>query len=149
MSELQTVPQPNGIQGEIGMDIDTAVSKPAPFTARRPRSSSADQDASSVPAKRMKLAEPRVGYVYDEEMLLHACLAPDGHPEQPSRITRIFNELLNAEIIEKMKQIPVRAVEREEALLVHSQVLWDKVMAIAGRHSCLWCGAVLLTTKHP
>ncbi|KAI0766556.1 histone deacetylase complex protein [Irpex lacteus] len=131
MSELQTVPQPNGTQGEIGMDIDTAVSKPAPFTARRPRSSSADQDASSIPAKRMKLAEPRVGYVYDEEMLLHACLAPDGHPEQPSRITRIFNELLNAEIIEKMKQIPVRAVEREEALLVHSQVLWDKVMAIA------------------
>ena len=69
-----------------------------------------------------------VGYVFSSDMLLH--VSNHGHPEQPGRITRIYDTLRGANLISKMKQIPIRPVLRNEALLVHTQEHWDKVLAI-------------------
>ncbi|KIM64995.1 hypothetical protein SCLCIDRAFT_113779 [Scleroderma citrinum Foug A] len=69
-----------------------------------------------------------VGYVYSSEMLLHSSL--HGHPEQPERISRIRKAIQDAKLLSKMKQIPIRPVYRGEALLVHTQEHWDKVLAI-------------------
>lgn len=69
-----------------------------------------------------------VGYVYSEEMLLHASI--HGHPEAPERISVIKHELEETRLLKKMIQIPIRHAKRSEVLLVHSADLWDKVEAI-------------------
>ncbi|EPS99814.1 hypothetical protein FOMPIDRAFT_1146984 [Fomitopsis schrenkii] len=52
------------------------------------------------------------------------------HEEQPDRISRIFNLLKDSDCLTKMRRLPIRPVAREEALLVHSEALWEKIMAI-------------------
>lgn len=69
-----------------------------------------------------------VGYVYSADMLLHSSL--HGHPEQPERIARIRKAFQDSKLLSKMKEIRIRPVYRNEALLVHSQEHWDKVLAI-------------------
>ncbi|KAG6842184.1 hypothetical protein C0991_001677 [Blastosporella zonata] len=69
-----------------------------------------------------------VGYVYSAEMMSHFC--PTGHPETPERISHIYNALTLNHHIKKMKNIHIRPVKKEEALLVHSEDHWDKVQAI-------------------
>ncbi|KIK09100.1 hypothetical protein K443DRAFT_671597 [Laccaria amethystina LaAM-08-1] len=81
--------------------------------------------ASSVPFKH---PDYTVGYVYSTEMMAH--FSPQGHPERPARIDRIWNTLQNDQLTQKMKWLPIRPVRKEEALLVHSDDHWDKVIAI-------------------
>lgn len=81
--------------------------------------------ASSVPIKH---PDYTVGYVYSTEMMAH--FSPQGHPERPARIDRIWNTLQNDQLTQKMKWLPIRPVRKEEALLVHSDDHWDKVIAI-------------------
>jgi hypothetical protein len=81
--------------------------------------------ASSVP---LHFDRRAVGYVYSTEMMAHVCL--NGHPEQPERISRIFESIRDAKYLDKMKCIPIRPVKRSEALLVHSEDHWDKVLEI-------------------
>ncbi|KAH7888763.1 histone deacetylase clr3 [Phlebopus sp. FC_14] len=69
-----------------------------------------------------------VGYVYSSDMLIHSSL--HGHPEQPERISRIRNAIRDAKLLAKMKEIPIRPVYHNEALLVHTQEHWDKILAI-------------------
>jgi histone deacetylase 6 len=69
-----------------------------------------------------------VGYVYSTEMMQH--YSPWGHPEKPERISRIMQIIKEAHYHDKMKRLPIRPVQREEALLVHSEDHWDKVQAI-------------------
>lgn len=83
----------------------------------RPRS-------SSVP---LHPPDYSVGYIYSTEMMNHLC--PGGHPEQPARIERIWQSLKKAGLIEKMKWLPIRPVRQGEALLVHSEDLWNKIIA--------------------
>lgn len=133
MSSLQTEVVANGQSSDMRMDVDSAQpDQPIPFPSRR-RPRTEGRRASSVPAKRPRVSDSQVGYVYDASMLFHACSSPDGHPEQPARIARIHDALKTANILEKMQQLSIREVQREEVLLVHSETLWDKVMAIAGR----------------
>lgn len=94
------------------------------------RSSSPVQRASSVPHR---LPHFTVGYVYSQDMMLHSS-ATGEHPEQPERISRIRTAIRDANLLQKMKQIPIRPVKRDEALLVHSQEHWHKVLAI----QCEW-----------
>lgn len=81
--------------------------------------------ASSVPANPSNFT---VGYVYSTEMTSH--FSPHGHPEDPDRITRIWQIIVGRRYTEKMKWLPIRPVRREEALLVHSEDHWNKVQAI-------------------
>ncbi|KAH9930390.1 histone deacetylase complex protein [Amylocystis lapponica] len=61
-------------------------------------------------------------------MMFHSCAK--GHEEQPERISRIFDILKDNDCLTKMRRLPIRPVLKEEALLVHTEALWDKVMAI-------------------
>ena len=84
--------------------------------------------SSSVPARRPQPIESQVGYVYDSRMLMHSCIS--GHPEQPARIQGVHDVLKREQLLVKMKKLPIREADRDEILLVHSEHLWDKVMAI-------------------
>lgn len=86
--------------------------------ARRPR-------ASSLPLNPDNFA---VGYIYSSEMMSH--FSPHGHPEQPLRIQQIWHTIVRDQLNKRMKWIPIREVRKEEALLVHSEDHWDKVIAI-------------------
>ncbi|KAI0829722.1 histone deacetylase complex protein [Trametes gibbosa] len=103
-----------------GQSLDTGRANTAVVPASRTR-------ASSMPLT-LKESAYQAGYVYSSKMMAHSCV--HGHCEQPERISRIFDILNQNGCLEKMKQLPIRRVLREEALLVHSQALWDKVLAL-------------------
>lgn len=88
--------------------------------------------ASSVP---LHPPETTVGFVYSTEMMTHHPLSTEGHPEVPERILRIWDALASKYYINKGKRIPIRQVMKQEALLVHSEDLWDKVEAIQCKSS--------------
>lgn len=69
-----------------------------------------------------------VGYVFAVEMLIH--FKKDGHPEQPQRIRQILDMLAANSLTPLMKQLPIRQVKKHEAMLVHSEDHWDKVVQI-------------------
>ncbi|BGP49310.1 Histone deacetylase hda1 [Rhodotorula kratochvilovae] len=84
--------------------------------------------------KRMGLGRVPSGFCFSARMTLHAPLPRtvnenDPHPEQPARITGIYNKLLNNGLVAKMVRVPVREVLREEVMLVHSEGHWDRVRA--------------------
>lgn len=103
------------------VDDDGAVSSSRNATVR-PR-------AMSVPYN-PTLPNYTVGYVYSSEMTTHLKLGNDPHPEQPQRIVRIWKTLAEHQYTKKMLWLPIRPVNREEALLVHTEDHWDKVQAI-------------------
>lgn len=113
----------NGQSDGVPMDVDDEETpvrvQPPPSLAFRPRAQSEPLHAPE---------QFTVGYVYSMDMLLHA--STHGHPEQPRRISRIFEAIQGAHLISKMKEIPIRPVYRNEALLVHTEEHWDKVLAI-------------------
>ncbi|KIJ18774.1 hypothetical protein PAXINDRAFT_71358 [Paxillus involutus ATCC 200175] len=108
------------------MDVDGKETRDSRVLARRPPSPHPMVRAQSEPFQPPK--QHTVGYVYSADMLLHVSL--HGHPEQPDRISRILEAIQGANLLSKMKQIPIRPVYRNEALLVHTQEHWDKVLAI-------------------
>lgn len=122
------------------MDLDD-VQPPAARLPQRPPSPAPRPRAQSEPFQ--VPAQFTVGYVYSVDMLLHVSL--HGHPEQPGRIAKIFDALKGANLISKMKQIPIRPVFRNEALLVHTEEHWDKVLAIQCEHSLLLLVRTLTT----
>ncbi|KAF7361827.1 Histone deacetylase clr3 [Mycena venus] len=135
---------------EDRMNVDTLVVQPVP---QHPPSSSLQSDsglpsgstshipmyhaleapaspaprASSVP---LHPSDATIGLVYDTKMALHCSMSPEGHPEAPERIVRIWKALVAHHYTAKAKMIPARQVLKQEALLVHSEDLWDKVEAI-------------------
>ncbi|OJT11513.1 Histone deacetylase clr3 [Trametes pubescens] len=109
--------------GQDSMDVDG----PAPNGSANDASPAPRLRASSMPAT-LRANAYHVGYVYSSKMMSHSCV--HGHCEQPERISRIFDILNQNDCLKKMKRLPIRRVLREEALLVHSQALWDKVLAL-------------------
>ena len=88
--------------------------------------------ASSLPPI-LNPSNTTVGYVYSTLMMTHTNTRGH-HEEQPDRISRIFNLLKDSDCLTKMRRLPIRPVAREEALLVHSEALWEKIMAIQCRN---------------
>ena len=107
---------------EMSMKVDgeTSITRPSQH-----RSHSQGIRASSLPAFPSQYT---VGYVYSPEMMIH--FSPHGHPEDPERITIIYEAIAAAGLISEMKQLPIRPVKKEESLLVHSEDHWDKVRDI-------------------
>lgn len=114
--------QDSGSVADIPMDVDVEeIQLPVvvPSVTLEP------QRATSLPPR---FDQFTVGYVYAAEMMEHLSL--HGHPEQPERISRILAAIVAEHLHTRMKRIPIRPVKRDEALLVHSEDHWDKVMAI-------------------
>ena len=67
----------------------------------------------------------KIGYVYDPFMANHKdpfdAKLPNKHPEQPNRIHRIYQELLNRGLISKMIAVRSRTATKDELLLAHSE----------------------------
>jgi histone deacetylase 6 len=116
----------NGQPDGAPMDVDSEENRATVVRARRPPSPVPRSRAQSEPFQVPE--QLAVGYVYSTDMLLHASL--HGHPEQPDRISKIFAAIHGANLTSKMKHIPIRPVQRNEALLVHTEEHWDKVLAI-------------------
>lgn len=78
----------------------------------------------------------RVGYVYSPDMLVHYKRddiqekVEDEHVERPERLRRIMSVLKEQGLLPKMKELHIRPVLKHEALLVHSEDHWNKVMAL-------------------
>ncbi|KAH9839549.1 histone deacetylase complex protein [Rhodofomes roseus] len=104
------------------MDVDD----PQPSTASTSQAPVAR--ASSLPPV-LNISNIEVGYVYSTLMMTHTNTRGH-HEEQPDRISRIFNLLKDSNCLAKMRRLPIRPVVREEALLVHSEALWEKILAI-------------------
>lgn len=113
----------SGAATAMDIDLSAVPSRLHLVDGHRPRRS------SSVPAHRPQATDSQVGYVYDSRMMLHSCIS--GHPEQPARIQRIHDLLREKQLLAKMRRLNAREAEREEVLLVHSEHLWDKVMAVS------------------
>lgn len=75
------------------------------------------------------LSSTRVGYCYDPRMGGHNHLSYD-HPEQPARISRIFEALENSGCTSRMIALPVREVSEDEVTTVHSRKVWERVNEI-------------------
>lgn len=112
------------------MNVDVSSVKPISATHKRAKAVVAERRASSLPPKNPRPNLPAVGYVYDSRMMSHYCIS--GHPEEPERIKRVFDAFRDAGLISKMRKIPIREAERDEVLMIHTETLWDKVMAIGG-----------------
>lgn len=68
----------------------------------------------------------RIGYVYDPFMSNHkdpfdTKTSGSKHPEQPDRIHRIYQELLNRGLVSKMTCVRSRLATKDELLLGHSE----------------------------
>ncbi|KAF4621405.1 hypothetical protein D9613_000736 [Agrocybe pediades] len=111
------------------MDVDGG--RPLPTKPQKVAQIAADRPLSRRPRAQSIPLNPdnyAVGYVYSSEMMSH--FSPHGHPEQPARIQEIWLTLARDKLTEQMKWIPIREVRKEEALLVHSEDHWNKVVAI-------------------
>ena len=71
----------------------------------------------------------RVGYCYDPRMRGHKHISYD-HPEQPARITSIFETLEDSGCTSRMIVLPAREVSEDEVALVHSKRVWERVNEI-------------------
>jgi histone deacetylase 6 len=110
------------VDNASGNDAGPSTSAPPPVMAR---STSQLSGTSPAPPQR-----PRVGFVYSSEMMAHAPGPEDHHPEQPARIERIHSMLRGEGVLSQMKALPARTVKKEEAMLVHSEDHWDKVLQL-------------------
>ncbi|KZT11050.1 histone deacetylase complex protein [Laetiporus sulphureus 93-53] len=112
------------VQMEVDSEGPVASSAPPP---PNPPTEPVARAASLPPI--LAPSQAQVGYVYSSKMMMHSC-SRGHHEEQPERISRIFDILKDAGCTRKMRRLPIRQVIRSEALLVHSEALWEKVMAI-------------------
>ncbi len=91
------------------------------------------------------------GLAYDSTMMLHK--HPTGeHPEQPSRIAKIFKLMKTRGCVERMRRVSGRPVLEEEVRLVHSGSVWAGVQNLAcesvGRCAHPSCEKSDLLTRH-
>ncbi|GAA5932713.1 hypothetical protein JCM1841_001202 [Sporobolomyces salmonicolor] len=92
------------------------------------------QKISIEELKKMGLGRVPSGFCYSARMTLHKPLeksskGDDPHPEQPARITGVFNKLTTTGLVNRMQRVAVREALREEVTLVHSEGHWDRVRA--------------------
>jgi len=105
------------------------------------------RDVSTLPKfAPLPYSSSRTGLVYDVRMRFHVEPIPkdqDMHPEDPRRIFEVYNELVQAGLVDDptspdligtyvLLRIPVRSATRDEILACHSQKSFDLVMSFEG-----------------
>ncbi|KIY71127.1 histone deacetylase clr3 [Cylindrobasidium torrendii FP15055 ss-10] len=72
---------------------------------------------------------PSVGVVYNTEVNSHF-ITVDTHYECPERILRTWELLTEADLVPKLRKIPIRPAHKEEILLVHGEDHWEATQSI-------------------
>lgn len=105
-----------------------------------------ERQASAAPKfAPLPYASSRTGLVYDVRMRFHVEPKPeddDMHPEDPRRIFEVYNELVQAGLVDDpsasdlkadflLLRIPIRPAVKDEIRACHSQSSWDFVMDLA------------------
>ena len=62
---------------------------------------------------------PKVGYVYDDQMLLHREHRDKGHPERPERLMAVYLNLVKKGIFKDMVEIDSEEASEQDLLLCH------------------------------
>lgn len=75
------------------------------------------------------MVKPKVGVVFDEEMLLHRNHR-DHHPERPERAMAIYLNLINKGIYKDLKPLDVEPAEDKYLELVHPVTHIQKIKDI-------------------
>lgn len=102
-------------------------------------------------------ASSRTGLVYDVRMRFHCEPKPKDkyiHPEDPRRIFEVYNELVQAGLVDDpaapdlkrdylLLRIPIRSAVEEEIRACHSQKSWDFVMDLQSMSNWEECAARL------
>jgi acetoin utilization deacetylase AcuC-like enzyme len=73
--------------------------------------------------------KPKVGVVFDEEMMLHKCYKAY-HPERPERIMSIYLNLINKGIYEDLIKLECELAEDSDLKLVHPLAHIQKIKDI-------------------
>jgi len=130
-----------------------------------PNGSSDNQDAVRIIKRQssnapkfapLPYATSRTGLVYDVRMRFHVEPVPkdqDMHPEDPRRIFEVYNELVQAGLVDDptapdlvgdyvLLRIPIRSAVKEEILACHSKSSWDFVIGL----ECMY-NPIELTTR--
>jgi len=85
----------------------------------------------------------KTAVVHDERMCSHA-LASGFHPEQPARITSLWEGLVAEGMAAAARRVPARLATKEEILMVHEARHWDQLeWAVAQEAQALqrWCAS--------
>ncbi|KAG8768660.1 Histone deacetylase hda1 [Serendipita sp. 397] len=117
------------------MEIDPPASTPSTSGIVQPRASLSKMTARRAMSNPLEKSEekprPRItGYVYDVTMMTHIHPTED-HPETPQRISVIYQEMYAQKLLKDASALFFRPVERQQALLVHSEDHWNKVERMA------------------
>jgi acetoin utilization deacetylase AcuC-like enzyme len=72
------------------------------------------------------MRKPKVGVIFDEEMLLHK-LSTDHHPERPERAMAIYLNLIKKGIYKELVQLPFEPAEDKHLEYVHPMSHIQKV----------------------
>lgn len=125
-----------------------------------------DPPVGNQPTSESFPASRKTGYIYDERMMLHAPLGwvnedtpftdrliqvqresedyenfrkRHDHPEDPRRISRIYEQMRRNGLIEQMVQLPMVEMSKKQAMLVHNERIYDE----AEDQSCMYIDSCL------
>jgi histone deacetylase 6 len=77
------------------------------------------------------------GLVFDPAMEDHHEMDRQGglkdHPEQPARVSRIWEELAEQSLVERCVRVPAREATTEELLAVHDSAHVDAMLGLRGK----------------
>eukprot|EP00808_Paulinella_micropora_P000746 g32369.t1 len=69
--------------------------------------------------------------VYDPTMRLHCEDPPHGHPEQPDRITKIFERMTKDSLVRRCRRVGSRQATQAEVRTVHSQQWEEELLRLS------------------
>jgi acetoin utilization deacetylase AcuC-like enzyme len=80
----------------------------------------------------------RTGIVYDARMLAHRNIFPDlldyEHPEDPRRISTIYEMIYKLSILKQCVRVPARLATPSELLLFHTKRHCDDMEKVSGKY---------------
>jgi histone deacetylase 4/5 len=84
--------------------------------------------------KHLEMAASGVGLVYDSRMCAHENESDRKHPEQPARITSIYQRLTSAGVVARCVKVEAREATNEELSSVHTQNHVELMKAVSSKN---------------
>ena len=93
---------------------------------RTNKEKTSDEDDISSQMHKLSLKQEKVGFVFDERMLLHKDFT-GGHVERPERAMSIYMNLHFKGLIDKLVHLPSEEITDEDLLKVHKSDYLEKI----------------------